>query len=117
MYLGIVYEININEKSQSLYGLVGYNNSNYADNLKEHKSVMGHYSFINNGVMSWCSKKQRTVFTSTTEIEYIALRHTTQENILIRQFFNKLSLAESIYTCIFHGDNKTSIILIKNAKN
>lgn len=42
------------------YGLMEYDDSNYAGNPKDKKSVMRHCSFINGAVASWCSKKQQT---------------------------------------------------------
>lgn len=115
IHLGIVYKTGTNKESQSPYGLVSYANSNYADNPKNCKSVMGYYFFINGRVVSWYNKKQRTISTSTIKVEYIVLGYGTQKNVWIRQFLNELSLAKLIYTCIFHGDNEISIILTKNA--
>ena len=59
----------------------------------------------------------RTVSTSTTEAEYIALGHVARKSVWIQRFFNELSIAEPIGACILHGDNETSIILTKNAES
>ena len=72
MHLGITYEAN--EAKISPYGLVGYVDSNYAGNPEDCKSVMEHCFFINGAVVSWCSKKQRTVSTSTTKAEFVTCR-------------------------------------------
>ena len=63
------------------YGLVGYADSNFAGDPKDRKSVMGDCFFLNGAVVSWSSKKQRTISTSTTEAEYIALSHVTRKAV------------------------------------
>lgn len=90
---------------QPPFGLVGYADSNYAGDPKDRKSVMGHCFFIHEAIVSWCSKKQRTVSTSTTEAKYIALGHAGRKSVWIRQFLNKLRVADPIGACILHGDN------------
>lgn len=55
------------------YGLVRYGDSNFAGDSEDRKSIMGYCFFLNGAVVSWSSKKQKTVSTSTTEVEYIAI--------------------------------------------
>ena len=57
------------------YGLEGYADSNFAGDPEDRKSLMGYCFFRNGAVVSWSSKKHRTVSTSTTKAEYIALGH------------------------------------------
>lgn len=65
------------------YGLIGYGDSNFAGDPEDRKSVMGYCFFLNGAVVSWSSKKQRTVSTSTTEAEYIAIGHATRQAVWI----------------------------------
>lgn len=67
--------------SPAPYGLIGYGDSNFAGNPEDRKSVMGYCFFLNGAVVSWSSKKQRTVSTSTTEAEYIAIGHAAREGV------------------------------------
>lgn len=115
MHLGITY--GTSEVDPKPYGLMGYANSNYAGDPEDRKSVMGHCFFINGAVASWCSKKQQTVSTSTTEAKYIALGHAVRESIWIRRFLNELKISEVIGACTLHGDNETSIILTNNVES
>ncbi len=66
------------------YSLVGYANSNFAGDPEDRKLVMGYSFFLNGAVVSWNSKKQRIVSTSTTEAEYIALGHAIREAVWIK---------------------------------
>lgn len=63
------------------FGLVGYTNSNYAGDPKNKKSVIRNYFFLHEAIVSWCSKKQGTVSTSTIEVKYIALKHTVCKSV------------------------------------
>ena len=74
----------------SPFRLIRYGNSSYAGDPEDKNSVMGYCYFINRAVVSWCSKKQRTVLTSTTEAKYIVFGHAAQEAIWLRHFINEL---------------------------
>lgn len=66
--------------------------------------------------MSWSSKKQRIVSTSTTKAEYIILDYTGRKVVWIRRFINKMKL-ETVKDVTSYGNNKISIILTKNAES
>lgn len=104
-------------ESQWSYELVGYTDSNYTGNFENWKSIMGYCFFINWTVVSWWNTKQRTISTFNTKAKYIVLSYLIQENIWNRHFLKKLKIAKSINACILNGNNKTSIILTKNAKS
>ena len=119
MQLGLIYGRKSDGTSPTLpppYGLAGYADSNFAGDPEDRKSVMGHCFFLNGAIVSWSSKKQRTVSTSTTEAEYIALGHAAREAVWIRRFINEMSL-EIAPEIIVHGDNEMSIALTKNAES
>ena len=60
---------------QSIFGLIRYINSNYIGDCKNKLLVMRYYIFIDKAIMSWFSKKQRTVLNSTIKAKYIALEN------------------------------------------
>ena len=91
------------------YGLIGYGDSNFAGDPEDRKSVMGYCFFLNGAVVSWSSKKQRTVSTSTTEAEYIAIGHAAREGVWIKRFINELGLETTGLS--LKGDNEASLIL------
>ena len=51
--------------------LVGYSDVDQASDLDERKSTSGYIFLLNNGVISWKSKKQTCITLSTIEIEFI----------------------------------------------
>ena len=80
MKLGLVYG-QTTVRDSLPYCLIGYTNSNFAGDPEDCKSVMGYYFFLNEAVVSWSSKKQRTISMSTTETKYIALGYAAREAI------------------------------------
>lgn len=117
---GTIY-LKVNYKTSkdkiSLYGLVGYANSNYAGNSEDCKFVMRYCFFVNRALVFWSSKNQRTVSNSTTKAEYIVLSHTVHETIWIRHFLNELKIGDYNNVCTLHKNNKTSIFFTKNAES
>ncbi len=103
-------------KDPLLYGLIGFADNNFAGDPGDRKLVIGHCFFLNGAVVSWCSKKQRTMSTSMTEAEYIALGHTAREAMWIQRFINEMRL-EVVESITLHGDNEMSIALTKNAES
>ncbi|GJZ09059.1 hypothetical protein Tco_0543342 [Tanacetum coccineum] len=57
----------------SPFELVAYTDSDYARATQDRKSTTGGYQFLGNRLISWQSKKQTVVATSTTEAKYVAV--------------------------------------------
>ena len=49
----------------------GYSDSDWAGDKEQRKSTSGYVFMLNNGPISWCSKRQTTVALSSTEAEYM----------------------------------------------
>ena len=63
--------------------IVGYSDTDWAGKIESTKSTSGYCFFLHeiSGAISWNSKLQTTVATSTAEVEAIALFAATQELI------------------------------------
>lgn len=119
MQLGLVYGRTSDGRPPTLpppYGLSRYADNNFAGDPEDRKSVMGNCFFLNGAIFSWGSKKQRTVLTSITEVEYIALGHAAREAVWIRRFINEMTL-DIVPAIMLNGDNEMSITLTKNAES
>ena len=57
----------------------GYSDSNWAGDKEDRKSTSGYVFMLNNGPISWASKRQKTVALSSTEAEYMALTLAAKE--------------------------------------
>lgn len=53
--------------------LEGYSDSDYAMDKTDRVSILGNVFFLAGGAVSWASKKQKSVATSTMEAEYMAM--------------------------------------------
>ena len=119
MQMGLVFGKEVNSylpKDPPPYGLIGYAESNFAEDPADRKSVMGYCFFLNGAVVLWSSKKQKIMSTSTTKAEYIALGHAAREAVWIRRFINEIKM-ETVENLTLFRDNEMSIALTKNAES
>ena len=98
MYPGLTYKNHLYLKKEIKtlanllsFKLIKYVNSNYVNDFKDKKLVMGHYFFLYEAIVSWYNKKQCTVSTSTTKVKYITLGHTAFERVWIKKCKRKVA--------------------------
>jgi hypothetical protein len=83
--------------------ITGFADSDFAAD-QSRKSTMGYIFTLANGVVTWSSKIQRSVSTSTTEAEYYALAYAGKEVVWIRSLLQQLDQQLSGPTTLY-GDN------------
>jgi hypothetical protein len=93
--------------------LTGFSDSDYANCADTSRSVGGYCFTLGSGVISWSSRKQRTVADSSCYAEYIALHETAHEATFLRQLLMGLDLLPSNPTPI-HCDNDAAAILTED---
>ncbi|KAE8694589.1 hypothetical protein F3Y22_tig00110777pilonHSYRG00051 [Hibiscus syriacus] len=69
---------------------VGVVNSDYAGDLDKSKSTTGYVFKVAGGAVSWVSKLQSVVATSTTEAEYVAATQASKEAIWLKMLLEEL---------------------------
>ena len=52
--------------------MIGYSDANWGSDLNERKSTSRYVFLLNNGAITWTSKKQPCIALSTMEAEYVA---------------------------------------------
>jgi hypothetical protein len=115
-YLNTTKDCAIRYSPQGNNDIVGYSDADYAGDIKTRRSTTGYLFTLAGGPITWVSKIQRSVATSTTEAEYIALSQAAKEAIWIRRFLEQIRY----YTdkkqepTTIYGDNQSSIALVKN---
>lgn len=105
------------ESDYGPFGIVGYADSSYAGDIDDRKSITGYCFFLGGAITTWCSKRQRTVSTSTSEAEYVAMSHGAREGVWIRRFLNELLPEQAVRRIEMLGDNETSLTLTKDPES
>jgi transposase InsO family protein len=90
--------------------LIGYADADYASNLIDRKSTTGYIFLFNGGIISYSSRKQPTVATSTMESEYMALSDAIRELLSRLYYITELGISTIQPTTVF-CDNQAAIAL------
>jgi hypothetical protein len=96
-----------------------YSDADWAGDKTDRKSISGSVTMFYGGPISWSSKKQRSVATSSCESEYMALANCAKQGQWIAQIFRDLGLPKYIgknpRRVQMLGDNQGAIALTENA--
>ncbi|KAJ8737027.1 hypothetical protein PYW07_000298 [Mythimna separata] len=104
------------------YGLVykknadilhGYVDADWASCSLDRRSYTGYCFIMSGSIVSYESKKQKTVALSSTEAEYMALSESCKEGIYLKNLLNELVLCENMSLCLY-SDNQSSIKIASN---
>jgi len=93
--------------------LQGYVDSDWAECHDTSRSTSGYIFTLGSGAISWSSKRQTTVATSSCEAEYVAAGHATKEGIWLRMLLEHLDLKQQKETSIYM-DNQGAAALTKD---
>jgi hypothetical protein len=98
--------------------LAGMTDSDYANCVDTRRSVSGYAFSIGSGAgaVSWSSRKQDIVTTSTTEAEYVALANATKEALWLRQLLGELGYCQTGPSLLL-ADNQGAIVLSEDQSN
>ena len=112
--------------------MVGYSDSDYASDKLDQKSILGHVYMLGGGPVSWASQKQKSVTTSTTEAEYMAMSMCAKTGVWLTQILRDMELGKYLssnsYCVSIHenethressplqlkGDNQAALTLVKD---
>jgi hypothetical protein len=106
--LGLTYSGN----RVSLNVLEGYSDADYAEDTDTRKSTSGVCFILNGAAISWTSKRQSTVASSTAEAEYTALFSATQDSVYLSNLLGDIGIECSPIT--IHEDNQPAIHIASN---
>lgn len=74
--------------SSSSMDVVGFGDADYAGDVDTRKSTTGYVFVWGGAAISWCSKRQPTVSTSTMEAEYVAANALVREALWLRKLMD-----------------------------
>jgi hypothetical protein len=98
----------------------GYVDSDYAGDLTDRTSTYGSVFMLLGGPLAWYSRKQRSVSTSTTEAEYVALCQGSKEAVWFRDLLRELGFTQFLgdsREVQMYSDNQGCIALAKNPED
>ena len=92
--------------------LVGYSDSDYANDpgTDRQKSISGYCFTLGSGMVSWSSKKQKTIADSTCTTEYMAASDASQELMWLRTLLCELGFGLTAATPLLC--NNTAAVLL-----
>jgi transposase InsO family protein len=95
--------------------LMGYSDSDYANDsgADGRKSVSGHCFTLGSGVVSWSSKKQKTIADSTCAAEYMAASDAGRELVWLRTLLRELGFNPTTATPLL-CDNTAAVVLCED---
>jgi len=92
--------------------LQGYVDADWAGDTDGRRSTTGFVFTLNGGPISWASKRQSTVATSTAEAEYVAAAMATKEALWLRKLLSALDVDDGAVP--MGEDNQSCPALVNN---
>jgi len=111
-YLNCTKEMGITYTKSGDNELVGYVDADFAGDLDGRKSTTGFIFLLNGSAVSWCSKKQSSVATSTVEAEFVAASAAVKEVMWMGGMLEELGV--TVKTVKLFCDNQGAIQHLKN---
>jgi hypothetical protein len=84
-YLVYTLSLGFGTPKGSTFDLIGYSDADWAGCKIDRKSTSGSCQFLGRSLVSWASKKQKSVALSTAKAEYIAVGHCCAQLLWMRQ--------------------------------
>ncbi len=90
-YVKGTYEFGISFSGlEKRYRVKGYVDSDYTRDYIDYKLTYRSIFMLLGGPLAWYSRKQRSVFTLTTKVEYVALCQESKEAVWFRELLREL---------------------------
>lgn len=112
-YLKGTRELKLHLGSRSPIQLIGFTDADYANCPDTRKSISGYCFSLGSGMVSWATRKQKTVSLSSCEAEYIAAAEACKECTWLRSLLEALGLCQPSPTPLL-CDNQSSITLARD---
>ena len=112
-YLRGTIDFGIHFSSERHGRLITFSDSDFAGDLNSYRSTSGCVTFFGGGPISWRSKLQSNVTTSTTEAEYVAVESAIKSTVCIKELGRELKVIPDKPVPIF-CDNKGAVLITSN---
>lgn len=109
--LGVSYHID-----SGVTDILAYSDADWAGDVDTRHSTSGWICLLNGGPVSWSSRKQSVIATSTTEAELIAMCSATKEVVWLRKLLTDL-YCKQLDATVLRCDNLGAISIVKNPES
>jgi hypothetical protein len=117
-YIGYTINQKIRYGPSERRDLTVYTDADWAGDKSDRKSTSGFVAMLYGGPISWASRKQTSVATSSTESEYIALSIAAKQAVWIGQVIRDMGFPSYVglnsNNVTIKGDNQGSLALVRN---
>ena len=98
--------------------ITGHKDGSWAHDANNHHSTSGYIFQLGNAVISWNSKKQSNVATSSSKAEYVALAHGVKQALWLHYLMCDISMFNSgdPPTTELFSDNTATIAITREAR-
>ncbi|XP_074360135.1 secreted RxLR effector protein 161-like [Apium graveolens] len=91
----------------------GYSDSDVAGHVEDRRSTGGMVFYLDDGLVTWASQKQRSVALSSCEGEFMAATAAACQAIWLRKMVSQVT-GKHVEPVVLYLDNKSAIDLTKN---
>ncbi|KAL0410959.1 UNVERIFIED_CONTAM: Retrovirus-related Pol polyprotein from transposon TNT 1-94 [Sesamum latifolium] len=112
-YLNDTKNQGVEFKKEENCKLVGYIDNDWVRSVDDRKSTSGYIFCLGTNVISWSSRKQKSVALSSAEAEYIAAMNAACEAVCLRRILKDMKFEQRGPTTIF-CENMSAIAMAKN---
>lgn len=105
------YKLTYGKDENLNQNIVGFTDADWASETDDRKSCTGYVFILQNGAISWNSRRQQTVALSSTEAEYMALSSAVQEALWLKQFEQEINLKIGDDPIEIYCDNQSALCL------
>lgn len=113
-YINATQRFGITYQGSASENPVGYADADWGGCKETRKSTSGYLFLFANGAISWRSKKQNCVATSTCEAEYIATCLAVKESVWLSRLIADLRFSSNSNPVTINVDNQSAITSAEN---
>jgi hypothetical protein len=111
------YGLVLGGKGDNALRLTAYSDASWAEDINDRRSVSGYVVKLGDSTISWGTKRQTTVATSSTEAEYIAAGYCARHIIWLQQLLDELGANPENAPTTLYMDCKGAIDLTKDSRH
>jgi hypothetical protein len=114
-YLKGTSDYKLTFKKQGTIIPTGYSDANWSGDVgSDRRSTTGYIMILAGGGITWRSKKQTTVATSTAQAEYMALAEASKEITWLQNFLKAMKLGDGKTSTTIYADNSACKAIAEN---